>query len=95
MSYIRDIGYSLKDIQLPTKSKKQKQLNLFPKRNPYYSAKTFADKYKLSVIFVLKLFKKYGEKAVLSTSSFLADYPLKTDSYTGILVWKLQQKNAK
>jgi hypothetical protein len=95
--YMYNIGsilgsYSLGDVKRGIIKTKPRQMNLFPKPNPYYQAKTFADKYNLSIPFVLKLFKKYSVAKVLALDSFLADYPLKSDVITGLIIWKLNKK---
>lgn len=61
------------------------------KKNFYYDAKLFADKFKISIPLVLKLFKIYGRRKVLDLASFLVDCPLRPHStHTKVLIWRLR-----
>lgn len=57
----------------------------------YELADLFASKYKLSTLFVLKLFKKHSPEKVLSLDSWLRDIKVDSRGYLKLLVWKLKQ----
>lgn len=56
-------------------------------------ATEFAHYLGLNTIFVLKLFKNYGQQNVLSLRSYMKDFPDKGKFKTknGLIVWKLEQ----
>ena len=63
-------------------------------RPDYERAVVFAKRYGLTPIFVLKLFKKFGQSRVLNLDSWLRDLNMfdSRKGYYGIITWKLKQE---